>query len=525
MPSRRWWPVGLLAGLALVAAAREVSVVILHTTDLHGRLVNLIPETGVAPEAGFLRIATLIRAVRAAHPSALYIDCGDTIQGTPESLASRGRILVEAIARAGCDAWVPGNHEFDWGAGAFRELLPVARMPVLAANLAPRGGAPPLPGVRPWILRDVDGVRVAIVGVTHPTTPLWVPPPMLDGLAFEAPEKAIAAVLPDLRKGGADLRVLALHDGLWAGRTAPAPGAIELSRRFPEFDVVLGGHTHEAVAAMELPGGALYSQAGWHGQHLGRVDLVYDTVRRRVVRRSATLMPADATVEPDPDLAAAFGATIERTARELDRRLATVEGIKAVDGGLPGDEPAARFLRRAIAEMSGAEVVIHGRLSDTPLTDGDMTLRDLWRLVPYDNRIAVCRLTPGEIRVILEEALAQPAGRPVAGISGLLVDLEGQGPDRRVASIALPDGSSPHARRRFRVALNGYALASAGGRLPQLRRLAFQPEAALELTTIDTRDAARAWAERRRRIRPEDLGPPGYRTIRSLKERVAAPAE
>ncbi|MCX7819157.1 MAG: 5'-nucleotidase C-terminal domain-containing protein [Kiritimatiellae bacterium] len=505
------WATAVALLVAFACAAREVPIVLLHTTDLHGRLVNLVPEGGVASEAGLWRCATLIRRVRAREPNVLWVDCGDTIQGTLESLETGGRLMLDALARAGCDAWVLGNHEFDWGLPALRALVEASPIAVLGANIGPAPGAPPpLPGIRSWIVRELGGVRVGVVGTTHPTTPRWQPPGWLEGLAIRAPQDAIGDALPALRSAGAEVLVLVVHEGLRPGREDPAPGAVALAGRYPDFDVVLGAHTHEAIAEQMLAGGVLYAQAGCHGQWVGRVDIVYDTLQRRVVRKSGVLLPVDATVEPDADLVALTGSVVQRASNRLERVVAQVVAPWSAEATAPGDENIARLLRKVIMETVGADVVIHGRLSEAELTEGDVRVRDVWRVVPYENRIGICRWTVTEIRAALEEMLST-TGRTVSGISGLRVRLDPAAEaGRRVVRIELPDGSLPHPRRRFRVAMNSHAIASAGGRWPGVRRMASAPEAALEITAVDTRSALLKWLAAKRRITLADLPPPGF---------------
>ncbi len=509
-----------LLGACGATGAREVAVTLLHTTDLHGRIVNAIPSGDDRPDAGLLRIASRIRTLRAECPDALYVDCGDTIQGTPESLWTHGRIMIDALAALRCDAWVPGNHEFDWGPDVFRALVQAASFPVLGANLAARAGAEsPLPTVRPWVLREAGGVRIAIVGATHPAIPGWLLPEFLGDVEIRDVAASIQEVLPDVRAARPDLLVLLVHLSARGDPDLGVPGAETLAARFPEFDVILGGHSHEAVAARSI-GGTLYAQAGRHGAFLGRIDLLYDTLQRKVLRKAGTLLPIDDSIPADPELARRLGPTLAKAHRDLDRVRTVIQGPLDASGAAPGDEASARLLRAAIASASGAEVVVHGRLSDRLPADGNLTERDLWRIVPYENRIGLCRLTAGELREILEEALAQTGDRPVMGISGLVCELDlAAPPGRRVVRIALPDGSAPHARKRFLTAFNSHTLASGGRRHPAVRRLAFLPEAEFTLTPIDTRDALRQWLGNHKILAANALAAPGYRGITKAAER------
>jgi len=501
------------SGRTLPCAAREVPLVILHTTDLHGRLINQVPEPRSSPISGLARIATLIRQIRSEQPNVIYVDCGDTIQGTPESLATGGQLMISALEQLCCDAWVLGNHEFDWGWSVIENLLLRTRLDVLGANLEWRDRPDVARRIRSWVVREVDGVRIGIVGTTHPTTPRWIVPELLGPIRFRPPEDAIAGALVELRTLQVDVRVLAIHEGLRPGRDDPSPGAMALGARFPEFDVVLGAHTHEPVESLELPGGALYSQAGWHGQWLGRVDLVYDTVQRRTIRKSARLLAVTNGVPPDEELLRAAAPALSNAACALTTVLARVTSPLEVAPALPGDEPSARLIRAAIQEATHAEVVLHGPLSDVPAPAAAITRYDLWQLVPYENRIVLVRLTAGEIRQILEEILAQPPSRARVGVTGLAIELNPKAePGARVGRVLDRDGRPPHPRRRFLTAMNSYMAASAGGRLRELARIIRQPEAVFQLTDIETRSALEQWLRSRRTIGPKDLPEPGYRT-------------
>jgi 2',3'-cyclic-nucleotide 2'-phosphodiesterase (5'-nucleotidase family) len=113
-----------IAGLALAIVccfygsgieARQVPITILHTCDLHGHILPTENYAGQTNLGGLARCATVIRQVRAEQPHTLLVDAGDTIQGAPVSYLSGGQALVTALNLLHYDAWIWGNHEFDWG--------------------------------------------------------------------------------------------------------------------------------------------------------------------------------------------------------------------------------------------------------------------------------------------------------------------------------------------------------------------------------------------------------------------------
>lgn len=156
----------------------------------------------------------------------------------------------------------------------------------------------------------------------------------------------------------------------------------------------------------------------------------------------------------------------------------------------PGQSPVQQLIAAAIAKAVKADVVLHGLLTEESLAAGPIRRRDAWRLVPYENRIGVVSLTPQELREILEENAEQSGTIHFLGALGLSYDLRPGAPrGERIRHLALADGSRPHPRKRLRVALNSYSLASGGGRFPALRRIAERPTSRLRMTNIDTRSA------------------------------------
>jgi len=483
--------------------AREVPITLLQTADLHGRIVNPIPERPEdRPEAGLLRMASLIAAVRAETPNVLLVDCGDTVQGTPYSRETGGRLMLRAMEYLQYDAWTFGNHEFDWGLEALRALHDATTLPMVAANIGVQPGAEhPMPKIQPYLIREVDGVRVAIVGLTTPGIPNWLLPEYLGPLVFQRSVPALEAVMPRVRAERPEVLVLLVHQG-WRPTDDPANEVNAIAGTFREFDVILGAHTHERIEGREVAG-VFYHQSGYHGHYLGRVDLVYDTVARKVVRRAGRLLPVTPETPVDAGLQSLIGSEMDRRIAALERTVGRAASPLSGVSRPPGLSATAALLRAAIAEASGAEIVLHGALTDATLEAGPIRERDVWRIVPYENRIGTAQLTFGELREILDENAGLLGSRSFMGVSGVNVVLrEGASAGERVGRMTLPDGSSPHARKRFKVAFNSYTLASGGSRFARLREIVRRPESRFELTAVDTRDAVRAFIQRNSPLSP-----------------------
>ncbi|TAN37818.1 MAG: bifunctional metallophosphatase/5'-nucleotidase [Verrucomicrobia bacterium] len=465
------------------SAAREVPLTVLYTTDLHGHVLSRFTKKEPAGAGGLLRCATLIGQVRAQEKNVLLLDDGDTIQGAAESWLTGGRVLVRAMEWLRYDAWCLGNHDFDWGTATLTNLLATTKLNVLAANITP-----PLPGVQPFVIKEVDGVRVAIVGLTNPLIPKWTRPELLGEFKFPAPVAALTEVLPVVRAEKPDVLLLLIHEGYRPAGDDAGNEVHALAKRFPEFDAILGGHLHEVIIAPHGLG-TLYLEAGCHGGAVGRVDLTFDTVQHKVVRRAASALLASNAVPESAELRALLQRDLARAEKYLAAPVGVAAQAVAATGKIRGQSPLQQLLCQAIAEKVQAAVVLHGAFSDAGLAVGPIAERDIWRIVPYENRIGVAWLTLQEIRAILEEN-AGVAGDHFLGVWGVAYDLHPDAaPGQRVQNLRLADGTKPHARKRFAVALNSHTLASGGGRFPSVPQIVAGPHARFVLTTNDTRSA------------------------------------
>jgi 2',3'-cyclic-nucleotide 2'-phosphodiesterase (5'-nucleotidase family) len=488
------------------APAREVTITLLHTTDVHGYIQSTRDYEGNENVGGLLRCATLIQKIRAENPAALLVDCGDLWIGSPESFATRAGVVRKAVAWLKYDAWVIGNHDFDWGLDAFQHILETARAPALAANIRSRAGAPnPSAALHPYLIREVEGVRVALVGLTTPGIPGWLLPDYLGPLEFEKSVPALRRIMREVREAQAEVRVLLVHQGVRPFGDDEANELEKIAAAFPEFDIILGGHTHQKVPGIKTSG-VWFAQAGYYATGLGRVDLVYDTVRQAVVRVQTDLLPVGHEVEPSAELQAVVQADLDRAAVQRNKVFGRTVRNLVASAKPPGQSPVQQLLARAIAAATGAEIVLHGVLAEDTIPAGPITGNDLWRLVPYENRIGLLSMTAAELKSVLEEN-AEYLGTPqFQGVYGLAYDLDpAAAAGRRVRNLHRPDGSKLHGRKRYRVAFNSYVLASGGRKYPVVRGLLRKPNTRFELTDFDTREIVARFL---RKNRPLDL-PPG----------------
>ncbi len=503
LPDPRRWLAAALLGFAAATPARLVEIRILHTTDLHGRILPTCDYQGRAEVGGLLRCATLIGQLRAEREHVLLVDCGDLYQGAAESLLSEGRVMIRALDHLKYDAWILGNHEFDWGLDKITARQGEARTPVLAANIVTREGRPqPLHRLQPFLLREFDGVKVAVVGLITPGVPSWSLPDLLGDLEFERSVAALQRVMPAVRAAQPDIVLVATHQGWRPQGDDHANEVNAIARQFPELTAIIGGHSHVVEAARPLDE-VVFTQAGYYGVWLGCLDLAYDTVARRVVRRDPRVIEVADRYPPDPGLAQELADDLDRARAYLKEEVGRAADELSALPDAEGRSPVQQLICRAIAEAVSADAVFHGTLSKEPVAAGPITRATVLDVIPYENRIGVALLTAEEILDIARENAGRRGTSSHMGLWGLQVIA----PPGGTPMVRMPDGSPLHPRKRLRVAFNSYVLASGGTRFPRLREICFRPESRLEITARDTRGAVTDYIRRHRPLRAGDLAP------------------
>ncbi len=480
-------------------AAADVSITILHTTDIHGHLAGRQTDgsNGHEDDGGLLRCAALVREIRKHEDNVLLLDCGDLIQGTALSFLDRGAAMLDAVKAMQYDALVPGNHEFDWGCDNFRRIYEKSGIPVIVAN-AGRGDSttPLLTNAVPFIIREIEGIRVAVIGLTTPHIPNWSRPRLLDGAVFERSIPALRRAMPLVRAENPDIIILAAHQSHneWGGDNR-ASEIDAIAREFPDIDILLGGHSHHDVV-MRSVAGIPYTQAGCHGLWLGRIDIVADPGARSVKNMKFNLIRADESVAPDGEMTRQFAGALSASDAYLNQPIGIAGCRHPTESAFPGQSQVQALIATAIAGAVNADVVFHRTLSKYELRPGKLTMQNIWGIVPYDNYLGVAHLTVEDLSAILEENAGFLGTREFRGVSGIEYEIDTSGDKPAVRNIRLTGGRELAPGKRVRVAMNSHDMASAGARLPRLREIIDRPESMLDETEIDTREAVITFIKR-----------------------------
>ncbi len=413
----------ILFALVLVGrsfAPERIQITILGTTDLHGNILPIDYYTNKQDNRGLAKIATLIKRVRKEQPNVLLIDSGDTIQGTPlESFHNRKNNqppdpMMLAMTSLNYDAMAVGNHEYNFGLKVLEKARKEANFPWLSANTYDK--ATGKPHYKPYLVKEVAGVKIGILGLTTPGVPNWDNPPNYAGLEFHEPvaeARKWVGILRDQEK--ADVVVIAMHMGLEEdlrtgeinpGQVPHENEAIAIAKEVPGVDVIFMGHTHREVPAVYI-NGVLLTQANHWGRHLARADLYLQKAGSgwRMYAKAARTIPADDRVEPDPE--------IVKLAEPYDRE--TQGWLSRVIGNSSQELTAreARFRDTAILDLIQKVQLEAGKAdvsmvasfnADARIAKGPVSVRDIAGLYVYENTLAVLEVTGQQLKDALEHS-------------------------------------------------------------------------------------------------------------------------
>jgi len=311
------------------------------TGDQFLKAFNIAPETrgayalssvdftALAKDYGRLggldRMATLIKAIRAQRPTqTLLLDGGDTWQGSYTSLKERGADMVAAQNLLGVDA-MTAHWEFTYGQDRVKELKGKLDAAFLCGNVKDATwGDRVFDGTKMY---ERGGVQIAVIGQAFPYTPIANPRYLIPDWSFGIEEDRVRDEVTAARAKGADVVVLLSHNGFDVDR--------KLAARVEGIDVILTGHTHDAIPQSVMVGSTILTAPGSHGKFLGRLDL--DVKNKRVVGHRFRLIPifSDA-ITPDPEMSALITRVRAPYQADLDRVLARTDSLLYRRGNFNG---------------------------------------------------------------------------------------------------------------------------------------------------------------------------------------------
>ena len=317
---------------------------------------------------GLDRTASLIKKIRAerGEDKVLLLDGGDTWQGSYTSLKTQGEDMLEAMNLLKPDAMV-GHWEFTLGQERLSELIDKIDFPFLGGNVFDTEWDEPVFESTSYF--EKGGVKVAVIGQHFPYTPIANPRYLVDGWSFGIRPEIIQKNINKAKKNGAEVVVLLSHNGFDVDQ--------KLASMLDNVDVILTGHTHDAIPRAIKIKNTLLLSSGSHGKYLGRIDLKVDN--GKVVDFSSNLIPIFSDViQPDPEMTRLIDKIREPYEEECNRVVGEAETLLYRRGNFGG--PWDSVICDAIIQERDTEISLSPgfRWGTTLLPGQKITIDDIY---------------------------------------------------------------------------------------------------------------------------------------------------
>lgn len=397
---------------------KTTQCVILATSDIHGHIYPTNYRDESIRPLGLAKLATVIKQERLKKIPTVYLDNGDLIQGSPMmyyyyKTAQKQHPMIEVMNHLGLDAWVIGNHEFNFGKASLKEAINQANFPVLSANINDKSDAL---GHKPYTIKTLDqGIRIAILGVTTPFIPQWESPQNIEDLSFHDAYTSTKNWVKIIRSvEQVDAVIVSYHGGferdLETGEVTERDTGENVGYRiFHEIDGIdclITGHQHQTIQYKDEKKSAI--QPGVNGEVLGKITMTftYDQNHWKLADVTPTLIPITDKTIPDAHVLTMAETLHLQTEDYLDQPIGyTTTDLRVTDPFQLrlGNHPLIDFINHVQRTVSGAD------LSLTSLFNNEasgfyktITRRDILTTYVYSNTLAVLELTGEDIRQALE---------------------------------------------------------------------------------------------------------------------------
>ena len=273
---------------------------------------------------GMDRVATVVKAIRAARPDSILLDGGDTWHGSMTSFLTKGQDMVNVMNALGVEA-MTSHWEWTLGTERVQEIVESLPFPFLGANIFDAEWNEP--AFEPYKMFEKGGVRVAVIGQAFPYMPIANPGWMFPEYSFGVRQERMQAVVDEVRDAGADLVVCLSHNGFDVDRKMA--GAVR------GIDVILTGHTHDAIPEPVLVGDTILIASGSNGKFVSRVDLDVRDGRMMGFRHKLIPIFSD-VIAPDPEMAALIDGERAPFKAELETVVGQTESLLYQRGNFNG---------------------------------------------------------------------------------------------------------------------------------------------------------------------------------------------
>lgn len=273
---------------------------------------------------GMDRVATVVKSIRAERPEAIILDGGDTWHGSMTSLLTKGQDVVNVMNKLGVEA-MTSHWEWTLGTERVKEIVDTLPFPFLGQNIFDAEWDEP--AFEPYTWFERGGAKIAVIGQAFPYMPIANPGWMFPEYSFGIRDERMQEMVEEVRAAGADLVVVLSHNGFDVDR--------KMASRVKGIDVILTGHTHDAIPEPVLVGETILIASGSHGKYVSRVDLDVRDGKMMGFRHKLIPIFAD-VITPDAEMASLIDAERAPFKDQLEEVIGKTESLLYRRGNFNG---------------------------------------------------------------------------------------------------------------------------------------------------------------------------------------------
>lgn len=436
-------------------AQEKETITIIHTNDTHANVSDNGKDI-----IGFARLASYVENLRKSQ-DVLFVDAGDMFQGLPFANLEKGHSVVPVANLAGYDAMVPGNHEFDFGADNLMEIHKKINFPMLSANIY-KDGKQVFPS---YIVKEIDGVKVGIFGITTPETEFKTHPDNIVGYEFKDMIANAEKSVKDLKeKEDVDVVVMLAHLGLYEGDYT----SDKVAEAVDGIDVIIDGHSHTSLPEGLMAGDTLIASANTALKNVGKVEITLEN--GEVTDKKASLLGYSdfAASEPKAEIVAAIAdvsaAQDAVLSKVVGKTSAVLNGERS--SARTGETNLGQLATNAMIDLTGADVAItNGGGIRASIAAGDITMKDLVTVFPFGNTVMVKEIKGSDLVAALAHGTGDyPAEKGAfPHVAGMTFTLNaGTEPAKRITDVKI-NGQAIDMNMTYSVVTNDFMAAGGDG--------------------------------------------------------------
>lgn len=537
----------LLAG-GLFAQPKELAIKLIHTSDVHGQLFSYDYIKGCTFDGGLPRVSSYVKEQRKKYPNRLLLlDGGDMLQGKPSPYyynyvdTVSPHLCAQMQNYMGYNAIVIGNHEIETGHPVYDRWVRQNNAPVLGANVLRTDGSSYF---KPYQIFEVEGVKIAVLGLLTPSIPSWVPQDMWKGLHFEDMEVSARKWMDIIRKKEKpDIVVGLFHSGVKYYKLEGLfneNASERIARSVPGFDVVLAGHDHTPYVnkiANVAGDSVLVINPGYGAFQVSDVVLNLKLDSGKVVGKSAKGdLVKMKDFERDAEFLHHFEPQIEEVKKFIFRPIGVFDKAISARDLYFGPSAYIDMVHSIQLEVTGADVSFTApSMFDAQIDKGVVRVYDLFNLYQFENLVYTMELTGAEIKDCLEFSYSlwinemkspddhllllkkdDESGRYVLqgyayrfdSAAGIIYTVDVTKPyGSRIAIKKMAGGKPFDLKKKYKVAINSYRACGGGGLLTMgagIPRDSLSSRV-LAVSPRDLRHYLMEWIEKKGTVSPRPL--------------------